>query len=260
MCRLVAYDGAPVPLHTCLFGGDHPLYQQSWAPRELLSGSVNVDGYGLTWAPTEASAAKPLVRLARVEPIWHDPDLPALLGSIRSHSILAALRNATPGLPVGLESVLPLRQEGRAFALNGYVPGFRNRHMRALRLALRDDWYGRLTGAGDAETLFFRVLQAMEDGAGPEEALLGVAEAVEARLADGEVAPQTLVLQGPEGVTALHLCWNGTANSLYLGRQTPLAPHGTLLASEPLDGSAWEPVPEGSFVRLRGGGAEVLKP
>jgi glutamine amidotransferase len=221
----------------------------------LLSGSVNVDGFGLTWA---GEAGSSLVRLARVEPIWHDPELPPLLRSIRSGSVLAALRNATPGLPVGPESVLPLRHGDRALALNGYVPDFRARHMRALRAPLRDDWYARLLGAGDAETLFLRVLQAIEDGAEPGAALLLAARAVEDRLGEGEVAPLTLVLQGPEGITALHLCWNGRANSLYLARGVSIAPGGTLLASEPLTPGDWEPVPPHSIVRLRDAGAEMI--
>jgi glutamine amidotransferase len=255
MCRLVAYQGASLSLHTCVFGGGHSLYRQSWAPRELLSGSVNVDGFGLTWAPEEGAS---LVRLARVEPIWHDPEIPTLLRSIQSRSVLAALRNATPGLPVGPESVLPLRYGDRALALNGYVPDFRARHMRSLRAPLRDEWYARLLGVGDAETLFLRVLQAIEDGAAPGEALLLAARAVGDRLEEGEVAPLTLVLQGPEGITALHLCWNGRANSLYLAREISLAPGGTVLASEPLTTGHWEPVPADSLVLLRDGGAEVV--
>lgn len=234
------------------------MFRQSWAPRELITGSVNVDGYGVSWTPDDASEESPaLVRLARVEPMWHDPELPSLLRSIRSRSVLAVLRNATPGLPVGLESVLPLRHEGWAFALNGYVPGFRSRHMRELRRPLRDDWYGRLTGVGDAETLFLRTAQSLEDGVSPVEALTRTAEAVRERLDPGEAAPLTMVLQGAGGITVLHLCWNGPANSLYLGRETVLAPEGVLLASEPLEEEGWEPVPLDSVILLRGGRAEV---
>ena len=254
MCRLVAYHGPVLPLHTCVFGGAHSLYRQTWASRELRTGSVNVDGYGLTWAP---EAGGSLVRLARIEPLWHDAGLPDLLRSIRSRSILAALRNATPGLPISLDSVLPLRHGDHALVLNGFVPDFRRSHMRALREPLRDEWYGRLTGVGDAETLFLRILQAVEDGAGVERALLSAARGVWERLAD-ETTPLTLVLQGPEGTTALHLCWNGPANSLYLSRANPAAPGGALLASEPLDDHEWEPVPQGSFVRLRDEGAEIF--
>ena len=253
MCRLVAYHGSPLPLHTCVFGGSHSLYRQTWASRELRTGSVNVDGYGLTWHSGEDA----LLRLARIEPLWHDPELPDLLRSIRSGSILAALRNATPGLPIALDSVLPLRYGDRALVLNGYIPDFRAAHMRALRRPLRDAWYGRLTGSGDAETLFLRILQLLEDGAEAEEALLGTARAVSERLEE-ETSPLTLVLQGPEGTTALHLCWNGPANSLYLSRGGALAPAGVLLASEPLDDGAWDPVPQGSFVWLRDGGTEVV--
>ncbi|MEJ2540973.1 MAG: hypothetical protein P8188_13545 [Gemmatimonadota bacterium] len=254
MCRLVAYQGAPLPLHSCVFGGTHSLFRQSWAPQELRSGSVNVDGYGVTWLPEDATE---LVRLARVEPIWHDPDLAPLLRSVRSTTVLAALRNATPGLPVSRTALLPLIHRDRALVLNGYVPGFREGHMRALRARLRDDWYGRLMGSGDAETLFLRVLQSLEDGLEPGAALVGVAEAVRERLEDDETAPLTLVLQEPEGLTALHLTWNGPVNSLYLGEALPLAPQGVLLASEPLTGTEWEPVPPHTLVRIRAAGVTL---
>ena len=256
MCRLVAYHGDPLPLRTPVFGGTHSLYRQSWAPRELLTGSVNVDGYGVAWLPEGGSGT--LVRLARVEPIWHDPDLPGVLGAIRSGRILAALRNATPGLPVERAAVLPLVHGDRALVLNGYVPGFRARHMRTLRAPLDDAWYAALAGTGDAETLFLRFLQSVERGTEPGAALVEVVQAVEAVLDEEDLAPLTLVTQGPEGITALHTAWNAPVNSLYLAEGVKLAPGGVLLASEPLTtGPGWTPVPRHVLVRIGDGGVSV---
>ena len=255
MCRLVAYSGAPLPLHRLLFGGEHSLAHQSWAPRELLSGSVNVDGYGVAWPSRHGEVLR---RLARVEPVWHDPDLPGVLEEIRASRALAALRNATPGLPVGPTGLLPLFYGRWALALNGYVPDFRRSHMRALRAPLSEEWYGRLAGSGDAETLFLRVAQSLEGGAEPAAALVELRDAVAERVAAGETAPLTLVLLSPEGVTALHTTLNGAVNSLYLSSRGPLAPEGTLLASEPLNAAgAWEAVPPHSVVELREGQVEI---
>jgi glutamine amidotransferase len=196
--------------------------------------------------------------MARVEPIWHDPDLPDILGAIRSPRILAALRNATPGLPVERAAVLPLVQGDRALVLNGFVPEFRASHMRALREPLRDAWYGRLKGSGDAETLFLRFLQRLEDGMEPGAALVEVDRAVAARLDEGDPAPMTMVTQGPEGITVLHTAHNAPVNSLYLGRGVDLAPGGILLASEPLtaDGG-WSPVAGHSLLRIGDHGVSV---
>ena len=249
MCRLVAYHGEPLPLRTPVFGGSHSLYRQSWAPRELRTGSVNVDGFGIAWRPTMSSPE--LVRMARLEPIWHDPDLPGVLGSIRSPRVLAALRNATPGLPVERAAVLPLVHGDRAMVLNGYVPDFRAAHMRGLRTPLRDAWYARLQGSGDAETLFLRFLQLLEEGLEAGAALVEVDRAVAARLEEGDPAPMTIVVQGPEGITALHTAHHAPVNSLYLGEGVDLAPGGILLASEPLTtDDRWTPVPGDSLLRI----------
>lgn len=256
MCRLVAYAGTPLPLRALFFGGDHALHRQAWAPKELRTGSVNVDGYGLAWPGT--GPGEGLVRLARQEPAWHDPDLPDLLGSIEASRALAVLRNATPGLPVDRSGLPPLVHGAWGLALNGFVPAFRERHMRALREPLHDRWYGHLAGSTDTETLFLRVLQELDGGAGPGDALRAVRDAVAERMAPSDTAPLTLVLLGPEGVTALHSTINGPVNSLYLCRGGAPAPGGVLLASEPLTrGEPWEMVPAESLVQLGMEGARV---
>ncbi|HKK92238.1 MAG TPA: hypothetical protein VJ925_02350 [Longimicrobiales bacterium] len=255
MCRLVAYQGSSLPLERIVFGGTHSLYRQSWAPEELLSGSVNVDGWGVSWWPP--GTERP-VRLARAEPIWFDPDLPRLLSTLSAGRVLAALRNTTPGLPVDRTGLLPITRDRWAFALNGYVPAFRARHMRGLRAHLSDGHYARLEGVSDAETLFHLVLTSMASGEDPATALVTVRDLVQARLGSSETAPLTMVLSGPEEVTALHTAVNGAVNSLYLLERSGMAADGMLLASERLDESdAWRRVPDHAVVRMRQGSAEV---
>ena len=241
MCRLVAYAGPPLPLEPLVFHGEHSLFRQSWAPQELLSGSVNVDGYGIAWSAGDGSQA----RIARAEPIWYDEDLRDLLRTVRSPVAQAALRNATPGLPVDRSAVLPLVRENWAFTLNGAIPAFRERHMRALRGPLSDARYASLTGVGDAETLFLRVLQNMHQGHGPHEAMQDAVAAVEARLDDGEVAALTLILSSERGVFVAHRSLGGgPCNSLYRASDPAWAPGGAVVASERLDETTeWIPVP-----------------
>lgn len=249
MCRLVAYAGAPTSVAPLVFGGSHSLYRQSWAPRELRSGSVNVDGYGVAWwnGPDEDSPGL----LRRAEPIWYDPDLEPLLTRQTGVVVQATLRNATPGLPIDRTGVLPLVSDGWGFSLNGWVPSFRERHMRALRTQLSDRLYARLRGVSDAETLFLVTLQALLDGADPLVALRQAVELVRRRLSEAEAAPLTLVLSRGSGVHLLHTSvGDSPCNSLYVGRESPLAPHGVVVASEPLDDSPWEPVPPHSALHL----------
>lgn len=256
MCRLVAFHGSPTPLSRLVFGGSHSLYRQSWAPRELLSGSVNADGWGVSWwAP---GSARP-VRLARPEPIWFDPDLRGLLDTLSSHSVLAALRNTTPGLPVDRSGLLPMNRDRWAFALNGYVPAFRARHMRGLREALPDGFYARLEGVSDSETLFHLALASLARGSDPADALVAVRDRVAGRLGARETSPLTMVLASADGFTALHTTLNGEVNSLYVREGGELVADGVLLASERLDESeGWERVPPHSIVRVRERACEVV--
>lgn len=254
MCRLVAYQGSPLPLSRTVFGGSHSLARQSWEPQELLSGSVNVDGWGVSWWPGDGRP----VRLARAEPIWFDPDLPRLLGSLSASSVLAALRNTTPGLPVDRTGLLPIVRDRWAFALNGYVPAFRARHMRRLREHLPDGFYARLEGVSDAETLMHLALAAVAAGATPADALVDVRDRVAARLAPRETAPLTMMLAGSEGGTILHTTVNGPVNSLYACEGGELAPEGCLIASERLDADErWVRVPDHSVIEYGAGGVRI---
>ncbi len=254
MCRLVAYAGPPLPVAEPVFHGPHSLYRQSWEPRELRSGSVNADGWGVAWWPQGASTP---LRLARAEPIWYDPGVKPLLAASRGTVIQATVRNATPGLPVDRAGVLPFTLQGWSFSLNGWVPDFRRRHMRALRQHLSDERYGALIGVSDAETLFLLVLNALDEGEFPAAALGRAWTAVSERLEDGEAAPLTLVLASEAGVHTLHTSVGGArCNSLYLAEGPEWAPGGSVLASEPLDDtSAWTPVPANQVVFQRPDGS-----
>lgn len=249
MCRLVAYAGPPVAVDRPLHAGSHSLLRQSWAPRELLSGSVNADGFGVIWYPGEAKAP---LRLARTEPAWYDPEVKPLLAAQTSAVCVAALRNATPGLPVQRSGLLPLVVDRWAFTLNGYVPEFRERHMRALRAPLPDALYSRLQGVSDAETLFLRVVAEVDAGSSAEEALVTVARSVEERLPARTPAPLTMVLTHPDGHVVLHTnAGSGPCNSLYLGRGTDALGPGTALASEPLDaGAEWTAMPPDTLLSV----------
>lgn len=254
MCRLVAYAGAPLPVSEPVFHGPHSLYRQSWEPRELRSGSVNADGWGVVWWPPSTSAP---LRLARAEPIWYDPTLRPLLAGSRGTVIQATVRNATPGLPVDRAGVLPFSMEGWSFSLNGWVPDFRRRHMRALRRHLTDGRYGALTGVSDAETLFLLILDALDDGELPLSALGRAWTAVEERLDDSEAAPLTMVLASEAGIHTFHGSVGGArCNSLYLAERPDWAPGGSVLASEPLDDTSdWTPVPADGVVLQRPDGS-----
>ncbi|MFQ5537598.1 MAG: hypothetical protein ACE5GJ_09125 [Gemmatimonadota bacterium] len=234
---MVAYLGAPCSPQPLVFGGDHSLYRQSWAPEQLLSGSVNADGYGVVWYHEGVPR-----RVAEARPIWHEEDLEGMLGSVSSTCILAALRNATPGQRVDGAALLPLTHDRYSFVLNGFVPHFHARHMREMRAELPDDLYAALRGSSDAETLFLLAVARVREGAGPAEALEEVARRVHSRVAPEEAQMNMLLADG-ERIGILRSATVLVTNSLYASWNPPFAPHGVVVASEPLDGAAaWVPL------------------
>ncbi len=256
MCRLVAYRGTPAPLADLVFGGSHSLYRQSWAPRELLSGSVNADGYGVCWYTPGGVA-----RIAEPRPIWHDPDLESTLATVESGAALAALRNSTPGIPVDRSGLLPLAHGPYTFALNGFVPDFRRSHMRALRAPLPDEWYAKLTGASDSETLFLLALAALARGRSLLEALVEVVNSVRARVGTEEAQLNMIVSDGHR-LVAVRTSTVDATNSLYVADRPAFAPGGVVLASEPThtDAATWTAVPAHSAVVVEPDGSTTTGP
>ena len=257
MCRLAAYLGAPISPAPVVFGGDHSLYRQSWAPAELLTGSVNADGYGVAWYTGEGPT-----RVAEPRPIWFDEALRRVLGAASSRCVVAALRNATPGIPVDRSGLLPLVLGERTFILNGFVPEFRRRHMRALRRTLPDALYAELLGASDSETLFLLAVQAAMEGASPAEALVEVRRRVVGAVgAAGGEAQLTMLLCDGDGLAVLRSSNVEATNSLYVAEAPALAPEGTLVASERLDADpAWKPVPPHHVLEVRSDAEARVRP
>lgn len=244
MCRLTAYLGRPIPAATLVFGGDHPLFEQSWRPQELLSGSVNADGYGVAWyGPDGGGDPGQPGRIVGERPIWSDEaDLRQSLPLLRSRCIVAALRNGTPGIPLDRSGLLPMVDGRWTFALNGYVPDFRALRMRALRATLPDALYARLQGSSDSETLFLIALAALEGGADPAGALAEVVRRVADRVGGTEAQLNMLLTDG-RTLAVVRAGTVASTNSLYLAEGHPLAPDGVLFASERLDGhESWRAV------------------
>jgi len=257
VCRFVAYAGPERTARALVFGGSHPLVEQSWAPEELLFGSVNADGYGLGWYDD----ARP-VRFTRNQPIWYDADLERLLETVRSSLILASLRNATPGIPVGPEAVAPLLREGHLFAFNGYVEEFRSLFLRPFLAELPDDLFATLRGTSDTEVIFLMILHRLRSGAGLGTALADVVRAIREAVDErGRKAHLNLLLADGREVAATRASSVGETNSLYVARDPSLTPGGTLIASEPLtEEPVWTPVEPQSLVTAGTDGAVEVTP
>jgi len=250
MCRLAAYTGSPVPLSSLLYEPPHSLEVQAYRPREMLSGTINVDGTGVAWwRPGEAAP----LRYVSERPPWSDANLPGLAGRLSGAPIAAVVRSQTPGMPAGVAAVHPFTWDGWAGAHNGYLRGFAG-YAHELIGRLDDDLIGALEVVSDARVLFLLAVGALRRGASMSEALVEVAGlAAGVCAAHGVVASLNLMLADRERVAVLRAARGEAANSLYVAAGAERWPEGCVLASEALDDDdAWRAVPEDHVVTLCG--------
>jgi gamma-glutamyl hercynylcysteine S-oxide hydrolase len=239
MCRHLAYIGAPVTLEKLLLQPAHSLLQQASAPRHQTHGSINADGFGVGWY--DRDVRKDPARYRTTTPIWDDASFASIAGLVKTNALLAAVRNASPGMPINENSTAPFTEGPWLFSHNGFVPGFRSGVGRELRRKVSDKRANATAGAMDSELLFALVLDRLEAGASLADALVSVVELVE----DLTTARLNLLLTDGARIAA-----TAVRNSLFVFDDRDLT-GAVVVASEPYDDKpAWEAVPEGSIVEL----------
>jgi dimethylhistidine N-methyltransferase/ergothioneine biosynthesis protein EgtC len=242
VCRLLAYLGPPRSLHDLLLAPEHSLVHQSYAPRHQRHGRVNADGFGVGWY--DRTVRPEPARYRRDRPIWSDRSLASMAPLVRSATVVAAVRDATPPAAVEESGSPPFPSGPWLFAHNGAVAGFTAGAGAALRARLSPARRAGIEGASDSEVVFALALDALDGGADVASAL-GDAVAGVSAVAD----PSRLNLVLTDGVTLAATAWGDTLFILDLG------PGGVVVASEPWDDDArWSPVPDATLVRVDGAG------
>jgi glutamine amidotransferase len=238
MCRHLAYLGARTTLESLLLTPDHSLVRQAYEPRYQTQGTVNADGFGVGWYDFERRPTPARYRTPR--PMWTDQSFASISGMITSIAMLAAVRSASPGMPVE-ETGTPPFLEGRwLFSHNGLIPGFQHGVGRELRRGLTERRATGILGASDSELLFGLVLDRLDAGAPPGQALADVVKSVES------VTTARLNLLLTDGKRIAATAWR---NSLFVLDNR--LEGTTIVASEPHDGdSAWQAVRDGSLVEV----------
>ncbi|WP_248958644.1 ergothioneine biosynthesis protein EgtC [Sphaerisporangium perillae] len=233
MCRHAAWLGAPRPLTSLLDDPGHGLLRQSYAPRHQRCGAVNADGFGIGWY--DPHHREP-VRYRRSVPIWTDANLPALAGAARSGCLIAAVRSATPGMPLEESATAPFTEGRWLLSHNGRVSRDAVRPLagdREPESACDSAWL--------AAAVFARL------GAGSPLCDAVAAVVVPAGLDDPGARLNLLVTDGDAVVAT---AWHETL-FVHLGE-------GVLLASEPVDDRpGWEPVPDRHLVLATPDGVRV---
>jgi len=234
MCRHLAYVGSPIALGAVLSKPEHSLVDQARGARYQSSGTKNPDGWGVGWFDDGATAQ----RHRSATPIWDDPALRDLADGVVASDVVAAVRLASPGSPVEESGNAPFVADGRwFFSLNGVVDDYREGVGDELRALVSERRRAEIEGESDAELLFALVLDCLDAGRRPPDALADVVTTVEAR-----TTGRLNLLLSERGATAA----TAVGNSLFRR-------DAGLVASEPLDESPdWERLADRTVLTLDG--------
>jgi glutamine amidotransferase len=227
MCRHLAYLGPKVSLHELLFGARHSLCNQARAPRHQTSGDDNPDGWGVGWyADDEPHQYRTTMR------IWDDVVFEQRSHVIESGAMLAAARLASPGATIHESGNAPFRNGRWLFSLNGAVKDYHSGVSDKLHELVSAERLAALEGDADSEVLFALVLDQLDAGARPVDALAAVVDDV---LTITKARLNLLLTDGHETAATR------VGNSLFVAHAT--------IASEPLDDDPeWREVPDRSLV------------
>jgi len=247
MCRHLAYLGPKRSLSSLLYAPDLSLERQSWKPLHQREGAMNADGWGVGWWDPEVRPEPARYRTAA--PMWTDRSFRSVADLVHAGAILAAVRSATPPSPIVDTGNAPFSAGRWLFSLNGFVIGFRGPVGEHLRRDVSEHRAIGIEGTTDSEVLFALVLDALDAGASPADALCAVTTEVLDRT-DGKL---NLLLGDGQRIVA-----TTCGNSLFTLHDHGLAAGGVLVTSEPLDDhGGWERVPDGHVVEATIDGVQI---
>jgi gamma-glutamyl hercynylcysteine S-oxide hydrolase len=239
MCRHLAYVGPSVTLEKLIIKPEHSLLQQSFAPRYQTHGTINADGFGVGWYDRDKRVEPARYRTTRQ--IWADLSFASIAGLVSSNAVLAAVRSASPGMPIEETSTPPFTEGPWLFSHNGFVPGFRTGVGRELRRKVSETRALGIAGATDSELLFALVLDRLDADTPPADALVSVIGLVE----ELTTARLNLLLTDGDRIAA-----TACRNSLFVLDDRQLT-DAVVVASEPYgDDAGWEVVKDGSVVEF----------
>ena len=251
MCRLLAYQGLPISLEKLLYNHEHSLIIQSYKPQEMISGTVNADGFGMGWYrplhDTEPFTYKSTV------PIWNDINLPSLSRYVESGCMVSYVRSATLGQALDLSNCQPFQYQRLLFIHNGKIDKFRQTLYRPIRSQLSDEIYQWVNGTTDSEHIFALVLNELQSNPGKslEQAmhltLLNLKE-----LADtyNTCSYANLVVSDGNRLVACRFSTKPPSPSLYWLQNDVNFSNSVIIASEPLFKGNWNSFPENSILSV----------
>ncbi|MBW4505845.1 MAG: ergothioneine biosynthesis protein EgtC [Scytonematopsis contorta HA4267-MV1] len=251
MCRLLAYLGSPISLEDILYKPEHSLIVQSYQPREMLSGVVNADGFGVGWYHPEKET-EPFT-YKNTLPIWNDTNLPSLSRYVESNCIISYVRSATAGQALDFSNCQPFQYQRLLFIHNGRIGEFRRTLYKPIRSLLNDEIYNIIYGTTDSEHIFALILHYLSIN--PEKTveqalqvtLLKLAEIAEEYKTD--VLANVIISDGHH-LIASRFSTKSPAPSLYYLQNDVDYSNSVIIASEALSSGNWIACPENSIISV----------
>lgn len=247
MCRMAGYIGVPRSIDALLYLPPRSLHEQAYAPREQLDGTVNVDGTGVAWWPDNAPGP---LRYATTLPPWSDENLRELAPHLRARTMIAAVRGATPGMPLSRASVAPFVVGGLAIAHNGWLERFRHQLGPRLLADLPATWLSDLEAYSDSQLLALHIAARIDPAVELADTVAASLTYIADLCREFELgATLNLIVSDGRQLVASRASVKRPCNSLYVltDSESPWS-DGVLIASEPLDARPWEMVPADHLV------------
>lgn len=118
MCRHLAWLGAPRSIASLVLEPPHGLLTQSYAPRRQTRVRMNADGWGVGFfTPGRQEPA----RWRSTRPLWQDSSFASVAPTIVSGAFVAAVRAASPGMPIDETANAPFTDGRWVLSHNGVI-------------------------------------------------------------------------------------------------------------------------------------------
>lgn len=201
------------------------LQRQSYAPRRQQRGLLNADGWGVGFYVPDRTDP---VRWRSARPLWGDASFASVAPVLSSGAVLAAVRSATPGMPMDESAAAPFSDGRWLLSHNG--------RLRSSVLPARHDAESVCDSALLAAHVFAR---------GPERVVETIRE-----VASADPAASLNVLL-TDGTRVIAVSWGDPLSYL-------VEPDGVVVASEPYDDDErWVDVPDHHLVEVTPTGVVV---
>lgn len=250
MCRFLAYLGEDILLSRLLLNPEHSLEKQAWQPKELREAKLNADGFGFGWYKSADDNSNIPFRYRQILPIWNDPNLSALAGSMHQPLWLAMVRSATEGLGVNLENTQPFSFQQWSFIHNGYILDFSGETQHKLGNLLSDEFLYLIKGNTDSEYIFALLMQYLSTET-PQTALQLCLQTIADIIKDKRALLNILISDGTNIYVTRHAI-NGLCPSLYYTNSSEEFGHNNqLIVSEKLNHEeSWIAIEEHKLISI----------